>query len=200
MSKSKGNFYTLRDLLSKGYDPMAIRLALFSAHYRSQLNFTLEGLSAAREALKRIRDFWVGKKSELMQASKEGNGEISKLLETAEERIIQNLEDDLKMPEALGAIFALIHDINKLPREKMFRNEGEKIDHFFKTFDPVFGIFGQLVSEENIPSEVEKLITEREAARKRRDFKLADELRERVKTLGYIIEDAPQGGSVKKLL
>ncbi|MBI3999117.1 MAG: cysteine--tRNA ligase [Candidatus Omnitrophica bacterium] len=200
MSKSKGNFYTLRDLLSKGYDPMAIRLTLFSAHYRSQLNFTLEGLSAAREALKRIRDFWMGKKSELMQASKEGSGEISKLLKTAEERIIKNLEDDLKMPEALGAIFALIHDVNKLPREKMFRNEGKKIDHFFKKFDQVFGIFGPLASAGDIPSEVEKLVGEREAARKQRDFKLADELRERVKMLGYIIEDAPQGASVKKLL
>jgi len=199
MSKSKGNFYTLRDLLAKGYDPIVIRLALLSAHYRSQLNFTLEGLTAAKEALKRIRDFWFARKSDNGNGM-EGKSEVSKLIEMTEDRIVKDLEDDLKVPEALSAIFAFINMVNKLPKEKIFKNESVRIDDFFHRLDKIFGVFGQLVSEKDTPSEVEQLVQDREKARKNRDFKLADELRERVKNIGYTIEDTPKGVLVKKTL
>ena len=199
MSKSKDNFYTLRDLLAKGYDPIVIRLALLSAHYRSQLNFTLDGLNAAKEALKRIRDFWLVRKSDIGNGI-EGKGEVSKLIEMTEDRIVKDLEDDLKIPEALSAIFAFIHGVNKLPKEKIFKNESLQIDDFFHKLDKIFGIFDQLASEKDTPPEVAQLVQDRERARKDRDFKLADELRERVKSLGYIIEDTPKGVLVKKSL
>ena len=199
MSKSKGNFYTLRDLLAKGYDPIVIRLALLSAHYRSQLNFTLDGLNAAKEALKRIRDFWLVRKSDIGNGI-EGKGEVSKLIEMTEDLIVKDLEDDLKVPAALSAIFAFIHGVNKLPKEKIFKNESLQIDDFFHKLDKIFGIFDQLESEKDTPPEVAQLVQDRERARKDHDFKLADELRERVKNLGYIIEDTPKGVLVKKSL
>lgn len=196
MSKSKGNFYTLRDLIAKGYDPMAIRYVLLATQYRSSLNFTLEGIQAGREALKRIRDFWFEHKSQ--NQNKNGSGEISKLIEEAQNKFDHALEEDLNTPQAMASIFDLIKKVNST-KNKIAHGENKKIDQFFKKIDAVLGVFSGNIFSEEVPAEIKKLVQERLDARAKRDFKKADEIRSRIKDLGFGIEDSPEGVQIKKL-
>lgn len=196
MSKSKGNFYTLRDLLAKGYDPMAIRYVLLATHYRSQLNFTLEGINAGREALKRIRDFWFERKND---SSQKGSGEAAKLLGETQHKFDSALAEDLNTSQALAAIFDLIKKVNLIPKDKIGKDENKKIISFFAKIDSVLGVFSSEMFGDEIPGEIKRFVKEREEARKSRDFKKADEIRAKIKDLGYVIEDNPKGVLVKKI-
>ena len=200
MSKSKGNFYTLRDLISKGYDPMAIRYALLSVHYRQQLNFTLDGLKASKEALKRIRDFWHERSQAAPDSKTKGNGKALAVLQETKNQFEEAMQDDLNAPRALGIIFTFIKEVNTIPKHEIGTEDNKKINDFIKELDEIFGVFGEFMSEQHIPKEVKQLVQDREAARRKRDFKQADELRARVKSLGYIIEDTGKTVQVKKLL
>ncbi|OGW86166.1 MAG: cysteine--tRNA ligase [Omnitrophica bacterium RIFCSPHIGHO2_02_FULL_46_11] len=196
MSKSKGNFYTLRDLIEKGYDPLIIRYRLISAHYRSPLDFTLESLNASREALKRIRDFWFERTAS--KGSEKGSGKVSQLLKDMQAQFEQAMENDLNIPQAIGAIFVFIKEVNSISKEQISSKENQEIGQFFKTVDSVLGVFGNISSHEKIPSKVKQLVADREEARKSKDFKKADELRKRVEEIGFVIEDTAQGVQVKK--
>jgi len=197
MSKSKGNFYTLRDLLEKGHDPMAIRYVLLSVHYRSQLNFTLEGIQAGREALKRIRDFWFERKNG--DQNQKGSGEAEKAVEEARNKFDSALAEDLNTSQALASIFDLIKKVNLISKNKIGGEENKKIDRFFKEVDSILGILSGEMFEGKIPSEIKKLVDEREQSRKNRDFKKADEIRNQIKDLGYVLEDNAKGVLVKKI-
>lgn len=197
MSKSKGNFYTLRDLLAKGYDPIVIRFSLLSGHYRSQLNFTFDGLVAAKESLKRIRDFWF-ERSLGSEERQKGSGKARQLLKIAENNVIAELENDLNTAGALGVIFTFISSVNKLSKQEIGSDENREIDHFFNQLDSIFGILEAFKIE--IPDEIKEVVEKRQAAREKKDYKTADELRTQIRKKGFILEDTRSGPKIKKLI
>jgi len=192
MSKRFGNYYTLRDLLAKGYDPKAIRYLLMSTHYRQQLNFTFEGLEAAKNAVDRLTNFVY----RLLDADGEGCGEkIGLLMENVQKRFEEAMCDDLNIAVALAAIFNFVREVNKLMDDnKLSRGEAEQVYELMMRFDKVLGVIGEVKKEEEkLPKEAEELIRKREEARKVRDWETADKIRERLKAMGVIVEDTPQG-------
>ena len=185
MSKSLGNFYNIRDLLEKGYHPLAVRYLLLSTHYRQQLNFTFAGLDAARNSLQRIWDF--------MKKLDDCNGkgkDVSKLLLKSKTSFEKCLNDDLEISGALAVIFDLIKEINKV-MDSLSKNDASEIKKSMTLFDSVLGFI--VVKEEKIGSDIQKLVDERESARKSKDFKTADRIRDELKSKGIILEDTPQG-------
>jgi len=194
MSKSKGNFYTLRDLLQKGYNPVAIRYLLLTTHYRDPLNFTEKSLKAAENTIRNYNGFYSS-----LSFFKEGKGEdIEKEIEKAKNGFIENLDDDLNISPALASIFNLIKFANKRISEGKFgEKEAEKVKKFLKEVDYVLCILEK--EDEKIPEEYLQLIKEREKARKEKNYKRADEIREYLKNKGIILEDTPYGTIWKKM-
>jgi len=195
MSKSKGNFYTLRDLLQKGYNPVAIRYLLLITHYRDPLNFTEKSLKAAENTIRNYNGFYSS-----LSFFKEGKGEnIETEIEKARNGFIENLDDDLNISPALASIFNLIKFANKRISEGKFgEKEAEKVKKFLKEVDYVLCINKK--KDEKIPEEYLELIKEREKARKEKNYKRADEIREYLKNKGIILEDTPYGTIWKKSL
>ena len=193
MSKSLGNFYTLRDLLQKGYTGREVRYLLLSTHYRTQLNFTMQGLDAARSSLQRFEDLILRLRG---ITQKEGNGE--EVLATADKRFREALSEDLNISAALAALFDLVRELNSLADEKRLSHKAaqEALAHF-ESWDKVLGVI-PLKSEEEAPAELLALLERREKARRERDFRLSDEMRDEIHQKGYLIEDTPQGARLKK--
>jgi len=199
MSKSLGNFYTLRDLLMKGFSGREVRYLLLSSHYRSQLNFTSDSLHAARASLQRIQD--------LIFRLREAKGEslnpksITPLLETANKQFKEALADDLNISIALATLFDLIRDLNSLYDQKgIGSNEAREVLHLFEKWDQVLAIFPLKIEEEETPLALQKLLEERELARKEKNFRLSDQLRDEILMNGYLIEDTTTGVRLKKKL
>lgn len=213
MSKSKGNFFTLRDLLRKGSDPMAIRYALLSVHYRQPLNFTLEGLAAAREALARLFDCYAHclylKKCETdygvrEEELKSWNYRLS--LPDSFDQITRALEDDLNVSRALAEIFEAVKTINfGLPKKLLDNKKLDEVLDFFNRIDQLLGL--GITSQESAPEEVLKMVFQRNAFRADPNFtkdsklqKLADELRSKIEQTGWQVKDGRPGelSTVKK--
>ncbi len=195
MSKSLGNFYTLRDLLAKGYKPLAIRYLLLSSHYRQQLNFTFEALEAATHAMQRYHEFYVRIKT--VQEEKVENTDVDVLIADAQTAFENALDNDLETAGALAAIFDFIHAINKIIDEKgIGKRDAHRIFVFFESVDSVFGL---LHEEEKIPADILYLAQQREAARKTKDWKESDHLRQELNAKGYRVDDTKEGFVVKKL-
>lgn len=195
MSKSLGNFFTLRDLLAKGYDPRAIRFVLLSSHYRQQLNFTLGSIDSAKKTIERIDDFIL--KLNSIKNEKENDG-VDKLIGKAKTEFEKSMDDDLNISQALASIFDFMKEINKLIQEnELGEHNAKEIIKTMCGFDSVFGVLKKEKSK--IPDEIEKLVGEREKARKNKDWKKADELRAEIKEKGYVIEDTKEGHVVKKI-
>ncbi len=194
MAKRYGNFYTLRDLLSKGWYPMAIRYLLLSTYYRQQLNFTLEGLEAAKNSLQRIYDF----SDELKTVGKEGkNPQVEKLVEQAKEKFEAGLDDDLNVSVGLAAIFDLIYEVNKLLRiNQVYKSDAQLILNQMDSFDKVLGYLKK--PEENLDEKASELVEQREKARQEKDWQLADRLRKQLLEMGIILEDTSSGTKWKK--
>lgn len=191
MAKSLGNFYTLRDLLAKGYDAKAIRYLLMSTHYRQQLNFTFEGLEAAENAVDRLTNFVY----RLMDADGKGSGEkIKELMGDAQKRFEEAMDDDLNISVALAALFDFVREANKLVNDNMLSKDGaEEVCQLMMKFDKVLGVIGEIEREEKLPKEAEELIRKREEARRVEDWETADRIREQLRSLGVVIEDTPEG-------
>jgi len=196
MAKSKGNFYTLRDLLSKEYNPLSIRYLLLSTHYRAPLNFTFENLKGAENSLRRLLDF----KKRLEEPVPEGkyNAKLHDFRETAEKMFEKYMDDDLNISPALAAVFGLMKETNiALGKNELDNRNIQEIRKTFLNFDRVLGV---LETEETIlPEEIENLIKIRESARKRKDFKKADEIRKKLLNKGIVLEDTKGGVRWKKL-
>lgn len=192
MSKSLGNFYTLRDILDKGYHPLAIRYLLMSTHYRQQLNFTFKGLEAAKSSLQRIWDFM----QKLDEASGKGDAKlVDKAINKAKKDFDTAMNDDLEISKALAALFEFIKEIN-IAMDSLNKDDTAKINDFMIDLDNVLGFI--VVKKEKISEDIQKLVDDREAARKAKDFKKADEIRDKLKDMGIFLEDTPQGVRWKK--
>ncbi len=194
MAKRYGNFYTLRDLLSQGWYPMAIRYLLLSTYYRQQLNFTVEGLEAAKNSLQRIYDF----SDELKNIVKEGkNPQAEKLVSFAKEKFEAGLDDDLNVSVALAAIFDLIYEVNKLLREnKLYKTDAQLVLNQIDSFDKVLGYLKK--AEESLDEKASRLVEEREKARLEKNWGRADQIRKQLLEVGIILEDTASGTKWKK--
>ncbi len=191
MSKRLGNFFTLRDLLGKGFTGREIRFLLLGARYRDTFNFTLEGLQGARTALLRI-DECLGKLRELAGTAKAT--ETSDLLA----RFSEALDEDLNVAGAWGAIFDWVSDLNrKFANNSMDASSAAVALATWDKIDSVFGVGAP--SEVAVPAEIIALVEARQAARKAKDFKKSDAIRDELKAKGWVIEDTPKGPRAKKL-
>jgi len=191
MGRSLRNIYTLRDIMAKGYDPRALRYLLLSTHYRQQFNFTFDGLESAKNAIDRLVNFVY----RLMQADGKGCGKkIKQLMKYVQKNFEKAMDDDLNIGPALAALFDFVRDVNKLMDDNMLsKEEAKEVYRLMIRFDKVLGVIGEVKKKERLPKEAEELIHKREEARKAKDWKTADKIREQLKAMGIIIEDTPEG-------
>lgn len=195
MSKSAGNFYTLRDLLDKGATGRHVRYVLLQTHYRMQLNFTFEGLDAAKASLDRL-DSFVDRLLAISQESEQAS--LIKLLEDTEKAFMSSLADDLNISSALAALFDLVHEVNVLiDDKKVSKAQAGKVIDFLKRIDQALGIMFTK-DKVQVPQEILDALKKREQARKDKDWALSDELRDYIQGQGFAIEDTPGGAKVKK--
>jgi len=187
MSKSKGNFYVLQDLVDKGFEPLAYRYLCLNTHYRNNLNFTWEGLKGAQNSLenlyKKVREF----KSPRTRTSSVRGKQVSKVEREYQNKFLGFINDDLNMPKALAVVWELVKDNNVPPEEKY---------QLLIDFDRVLGLGLDKVKEIEIPQKVKKLAEEREKYRQTGDFGKADEIRKKIEELGYKIEDTKEGPKI----
>ncbi|MBW3018035.1 cysteine--tRNA ligase, partial [Candidatus Woesearchaeota archaeon] len=172
-------------------DPRAIRFAFLSTHYRQQLNFTFDQLGAADSTIERLDNFMV----RLMNSKgeKDNTTKVKKLIKEATTKFEESMDDDLNISPALGAIFELILAANKLD---LSPKDAELLLEAMHRFDTVLGL---LHTEEMVlEDEIQELIDEREAARKRKDWARADEIRNKLEKAGIVLEDTPKGVRWKK--
>ncbi len=192
MSKSLGNFYTLRDLLKKGYDPIAIRYLLLSTHYRQKLNFTFKSLEAAKKAVDKLNNFIFVLRN---MNSKEDEGNIDKLINKAKADFESKMDDDLNISEGLAVIFDFMRGVNKL---KLSKKEALKVISLMEDFNKVLRVI-DFKKKEDVPSSIKELVGEREKARKEKDWKKADKIRDDIKKKGFAIDDTEEGPIVRIL-
>ncbi|MBD3262863.1 cysteine--tRNA ligase, partial [Candidatus Woesearchaeota archaeon] len=189
MSKSLGNFYTLRDLLEKGYDPLAIRYVLLSTHYRTKLNFTFKELDSAKNIIERFQEFMLRLKK---YKGKKHNKKINTLIKKAKKDFEKHMNNDLNISPALAAVFNFIKKVNKLITDKKISTKDAKQAYTqMLKFDKVLGLKLKSVKQKKKLSKKHKeLIKEREKLRKQRKWKQADKIREQLKKEGIVLEDA----------
>jgi cysteinyl-tRNA synthetase len=191
MSKSLGNYFTLRDLMAKGLSGREVRYLLITAHYRETFNFTLEGLAGAKTALARI-DECVGKLSEI--ADRTNGAPNSKILE----QFSAALDDDLNISAAWGEIFKWVTETNKRIAENSLQAADAAASlAAWHMIDSVLGVGTK--NDIEIPADITALAEDRIAAKKSKDFKRSDAIRDELKAKGWVIEDSPKGYKLKKL-
>jgi cysteinyl-tRNA synthetase len=195
MSKKLGNFYTLRDLLKKGYDPLSIRYLLLSTHYRQQFNFTFEGLNAAKSALERYKNLLRRLQNNL--DSKNGSSIDDRVvlqIQQVKQRFSDAMNDDLNISIALAALFDFIREINNmLDADLISSKEAEKVTEVLLQFNSVLGLIPSVTNEAPMSSDIDVLVQKREAARRAKNWKEADIIRDQLNDLGIIVEDTAQG-------
>ncbi len=192
MAKRLGNFYTLRDLLAKGYDPIAIRYLLMSTHYRQQFNFTFEGLDSAKSAVDRLRNF--ARRLHDVDEGKESKGKVATLIAKLEACFGGSFDDDLDVGTALASLFDFVHEINNLlDANMMSKAEAADVGGLMMSIDEVLGVIGKVEVEEALTADIDAMVQKREAARKAKNWKEADEIRTQLKAMGIVLEDTAQG-------
>ncbi|MGD0645025.1 MAG: cysteine--tRNA ligase [Candidatus Bathyarchaeia archaeon] len=191
MAKRFGNFYTLRDLLAKGYDPIAIRYLLLSTHYRQQFNFTFEGLEAAKGAVDRLRNF-VRRLHDT--DGKDSKGKVAVLASKLEACFGGSMDDDLDIGIALASLFDFVREINNLLDANLVsKAEAADVGGLIMQLDEVLGVIGKVEVEEALPDDIDALVQKREEARKTKNWKEADAIRAQLKAMGILLEDTGQG-------
>lgn len=197
MSKSLGNYFTVRDLLAKGYTGREIRCLLLSAHYRETFNFTLAGLDGARAQLARI-DECLGKLRELVGQAPPPVSVVQAPSPELLVRFTAALDDDLNVSAAWAVVFDWIREINRaLAEHQLAPDVATAALTAWSRMDSVLGLGTK--SSEEIPAEILVLAEQRVAAKKAKDFARADALRNELKTMGWLVEDTPKGPKLKRL-
>jgi cysteinyl-tRNA synthetase len=204
MSKSLGNFFTLRDLFAKGQKPSTIRYLLLSVPYRRQLNFTDDGLKQAENSIERLRNFVARLKSAQFKAG--SNPDIQKRADEAEQKFDAGLADDLNTAIALATVFDLVRDVNTaMDRGTFLQQDAPRLLATMEKFDEILSLLpdddndklaklGFGAKDARMPAEqIEALVEERNAAKLRRDFKRSDEIRKLLADSGIILEDMKDG-------
>jgi cysteinyl-tRNA synthetase len=204
MSKSLGNFFTLEDLVNGGAAPRTIRYLMISVHYRQKLNFTFEGLEQAANALRRIDEM----RFRLAHAAVklQGEGALAGPLEAARTEFDAALADDLNASRALAAVFGLVRAVNTaIEADTLTAADREQVAEALGEFDRVFGVLDPARWLEEADDEaalreeeIERLIAERFEARRHKDFTRSDEIREKLRQAGIVLEDTPQGTRWKR--
>ena len=198
MSKSAGNFYTLRDLLAMGYTPESVRYLLASVPYRKKVNFTFDGLKAAATTIERLRNFKL--RLETDKYPEGDNEQIADLTRAAKRRFEESLDDDLNTAEALAALFECVRDLNTaMDSDEFPAGNVPAALEFLDEFDSIFDVLRPSRKETGISdSEVEGLIAERVAAKQNRDFQRSDQIRNQLLEAGIILEDTKEGTRWKR--
>ncbi len=197
MAKSKGNFFTLRDLLERGYEPLAVRYALVSVPYRKQMNFTFEGLSQAKVSLERITEFVFHlNTAKLADGSTPG---LAAAVAKADNQFENALDDDLNTARALAAVFDLIRTCNTaLSGTGLKGYDRRQILEFFAKVDDRLAVIPPMEQVVQSDERVESLVAQRNEARRNRDFALADRIRQQLLEMGIIIEDTREGAKWRR--
>jgi len=195
MSKSLGNFYTLRDLLNKGYTGPQIRYMLLHVHYKTQLNFTLDGLESVKSTLQRLQDF-VQRMQEIKETG--SSGAAHEATQKARTAFREALADDLNISMALAALFDYVREMNILADAgKIKQEDAAEVLTFLKEINTVLAVLN-FDSQAEIPDHLQKALAERIEARTAKDWSRADRLRDYITSQGYLIEDTPTGARLKK--
>ena len=189
MSKSLGNVYTITQLEEKGIEALAYKLFCYTAHYRTKLNFTFDGAISAQKALNRLRECYI--------KHLEGNEEISdNAIQEYKEKFMQAINDDLNMPLAMSVIWEVARNEKK----------SSKLAELLLEFDKVLGLdlkesekYLNQQKDIEIPREIIELLEERKKARNEKNWKLSDEIRDKIKEKGYIVKDTKEGMTLDKI-
>ena len=195
MSKSEGNFFTLRDLVAKGYSPKAIRLVLISTHYRKPLDFTEEKVKQAESTVKNL-ELFIAKMKKVLSKNNEIPPTKLDIIENAKNKFVESMDDDLNVPEALGIVFSLISEFENTNITAISSKEAEEILRFLADVKRVLDFFDMDIDE--VPQEALRMLEERENLRKNREFSKADEIRNRLTEMGYEVIDTKIGSIVVK--
>lgn len=187
MSKSLGNVYLLKDIISKGYDPLTYKIFCYTGHYRNKLNFTWEGIEAASKSLERLRNSY--------RLNLEGKDELTiedkEKIEQIEEKFHEAINDDMNMPLAMSYVWELAR----------FEKKSPEISKMLLKFDTVLGIKIDKEDEKNqkeIPQDILDLVEQRKIARQNKDWQTSDELRDLISQKGYDIKDTANGTEIKQ--
>ncbi|MBE5805072.1 MAG: hypothetical protein E7316_11255, partial [Clostridiales bacterium] len=199
MSKSLGNFFTVRDI-AKEYDLEAVRLFMLSAHYRSPINFSREQIAAAHASLTRLYTARDNMKHLLGSVQEKELSEAEQTflahVKEAEQRFDAAMDDDLNTADALGAIFELVKEANVTLNAESSKAAVESALKSLKALCDVLGILQK--EDDTLPEDIQRMVDERAEARKNKDWKRSDELRDAIKAAGYILEDSREGQKVRK--
>ena len=192
MSKSFGNYYTLRDLLAMKIDPIAIRFLLISTHYRQQFNFTFEALESSKSAVERLRNFV--RRLHEVEAGKDSEGKVATLAQKLEVCFGGSMDDDLDIGTAVASLFDFVREINNLlDAKRISEKEAADVGGLMTRVDEVLGVIGDVEVEETLPADIDALVQKREEARKAKNWKEADAIRTQLKAMGIVLEDTAQG-------
>jgi len=187
VSKSKGGLFTVSELEKKGFDALVFRYLCLTTHYRKPLNFTIKNLETAKNSYVKLKNIISGLKDDTLKGIPRGHDASKKINEKYLQEFESAMNDDLNTPNALQVLWGLVRD--------------EKAVGKISTIKKIDGVFGlDLLKKEKIkiPAEIQKLVKERNNTRKKKDWKKADELREEIKSRGYILEDRKGGSEVKR--
>ena len=198
MSKSLGNFYTLKDLLDKGYSGREVRWVLIGTHYRQSLNFSFKALDDARAALQRLDTF----QARLQENAGNLDGVLTSVQPVLDKAIVEfsaALTDDLNVSAAFAALFDLVREVNRLlDIDILGGNAVRAVQDCLRRMDLVLAVCQPEAGEDQVPAEIQALAEERQAARKAKDFARADALRKTLDDQGWLVEDTPKGPRVLK--
>ncbi len=197
MAKSKGNFYTLRDLLERGHEPRAIRLLLLSTHYRTPLNFTFQALAQATAEVERLDDLVRRLDREPAEAGR--NAAFDRSVGELQDGFAASLGDDLNISGALGAVFRLVREAHvAMDRGELPSDSRDTLRAALGRFDTVLDVLAG--PADGLDAEIEQQIRLRDRARRAKNWAEADRIRDELAARGILLEDTPQGTVWKRKL
>jgi cysteinyl-tRNA synthetase len=193
MSKSVGNFITIRDALEK-YSPEVLRMFMINAHYRHPINFDEINMEQAKNNVEKINNFLIQSKNSIKKIK--DNKEIKNLTEKLKKDFLKEMNDDINTPKVVASLFNFMNKVNRILIKGISKNDFNKVNNIVLEMNKIFDI---IVEKEKIPKEISRLADERERARKKKDFSKADQLRKEINDKGYSIDDTSSGYILKEI-